>query len=190
MSPADRFIATTWWTAHLAHAALRSARRRAIPLPDPGVRAVHLPDGRLRGARRARATSCRTPRCSRPSCSATTSAATAWGSSRRAPRPASATRPPSPNAITRVEPPSERELAAPGDSAAALLRAARAARGAEHVRARDPGARTRGLRRRPRAGLGAPRRRHRRDRASRSTSAEAPLWRCSLAGARRTTRSF
>ena len=24
MSPADRFIATTWWTAHVAHAGIRT----------------------------------------------------------------------------------------------------------------------------------------------------------------------
>ena len=40
VSPADRFIATTWWTAHIAHAGLRTLERLAVPLPDPGVRAL------------------------------------------------------------------------------------------------------------------------------------------------------
>ena len=54
--PASRSAATTrssprtWWTAHIAHA--RAATGGALPVPDPGVRAVHVPDGQLRRAGR------------------------------------------------------------------------------------------------------------------------------------------
>ena len=50
MSRGDTLIATTWWTAHIAARGAALARRRALPLPDPGVRAVHVPDGLVRGA--------------------------------------------------------------------------------------------------------------------------------------------
>ncbi len=48
----DRFIATTWWSAHIAAAALPARRGRLVHLPDPGVRAVHVRDGHLGGAGR------------------------------------------------------------------------------------------------------------------------------------------
>ena len=50
ISPEDALIATHWTAAHVAAAALPAAAGRALPLPDPGVRAVHLPDGQRRGA--------------------------------------------------------------------------------------------------------------------------------------------
>ena len=51
VSRADRFVATTWWSAHVAaHARRARSAAERVPLPDPGVRAVHLPDGHLRGA--------------------------------------------------------------------------------------------------------------------------------------------
>ena len=51
VSRTDSFVATTWWTAHIAADAARGARRRTVPVPDPGARALYLPDGELRGAR-------------------------------------------------------------------------------------------------------------------------------------------
>ena len=46
VAPVDRFIATTWWSAHIAARAARDlGGARRLPLPDPGVRAVHVPDG-------------------------------------------------------------------------------------------------------------------------------------------------
>ena len=51
VSPADAFVATTWWTAHIADAALRAVDGGPLPLPDPGVRAVHVPHGQPRRAR-------------------------------------------------------------------------------------------------------------------------------------------
>ncbi len=83
-------IATHWTAAHVAAAALRAASCRALPLPDPGVRAVHLPDGQRRARSRVRATSCRTRHSSRPTCCGTGSRHTASVSSRPAPRPATA----------------------------------------------------------------------------------------------------
>ena len=51
VSRSDRFVATTWWTAHVAADALEALGGGRFPLPDPGVRALHLPDGELCGAR-------------------------------------------------------------------------------------------------------------------------------------------
>ena len=48
----DRFVATTWWTAYHAREAVAQDERDAVPLPDPGVRAVHLRDGLAGGDRR------------------------------------------------------------------------------------------------------------------------------------------
>ena len=50
VNPDDRFVATTWWTAHVARAAVEADASRALPLPDPGVRAVHVRDGVAGGA--------------------------------------------------------------------------------------------------------------------------------------------
>ena len=119
-----------------AHAA-RALGGRPLPLPDPGVRAVHLPDGHLRGAgervlplpaRRAvldRAAARLLP----PS--------RASASTRRAPRPGDARLgrlPERDHGGRAARPPrSSRQRA---DAPAALLRAPGAARGAQHVRAR------------------------------------------------------
>ena len=152
---------------HRRDAPSRALGRRALPLPDPGVRAVHVPDGELRGAGRASPTRFRTARCSRPSCCATTSARTAWRlrRGRDGGRRASAV---FENAITAIDAASRRRPGAARAAAAALLRAARAARRPQHVRARRAGLEPRGRERRLRRGLGAARHRHRRGAAPRS----------------------
>ena len=59
----------------------RADRARPLPLPDPGVRAVHVRDGLLGGARDGDLRRSRTRRCSRPSSCAPTSPPTASASS-------------------------------------------------------------------------------------------------------------
>ncbi len=46
--------------AHRRRGRARARRRAALPLPDPGVRAVHVPDGQLRRAGRPSPTGCPT----------------------------------------------------------------------------------------------------------------------------------
>ena len=110
VSRADALIATTWWTAHIARRGAALARRRPLPLPDPGVRAVHVPDGQPTPRWPPRATASRTPRCSPPSCCATTSASMArrLRGRRGAGDAASAA---FENAITAIDPPAADELA-------------------------------------------------------------------------------
>ena len=107
----DAFVATTWWTAHIAHAALRTLDARALPLPDPGVRAVHVPDGHATPRWRPSPTASRTPRCSPPSCCATTSAATALGVYAAGAEAGDRDSASFDNAITAIDPPSADELA-------------------------------------------------------------------------------
>ena len=153
------------------------ARRRAVPVPDPGVRAVHVPDGDLRGARRrllpapphravldgapARLVPAPGPRRVRE---------------RRRRRPRSRTR--SRRSTRRAPaswPPARR-------AAAAVLRAPGAPCGAQHVRARRARARPRrrGRRarrldaRRHRDGRGAPAAGARRRRVARAAPARRP----------------
>ena len=159
VSRADRFVATTWWSAHLAHARAAGAGARALPLPDPGVRAVHVPDGQLGRAGRGVLRASRTPRCSPPSCCATSSAA-ATSASTRGTDAGDAASAAFQNAITAVRPPPAAELAARDAAQAALLRPARAPRRAQHVRAGRAGARPRAGARRASRRLGAARDRH------------------------------
>ena len=77
VSRADSFIATTWWTAHIAARGARSTLDgERVPLPDPGVRAVHVPDGHVRRAGRRVVRAFPTSRSSRASCCATISGPT------------------------------------------------------------------------------------------------------------------
>ena len=169
VSRARRFIATTWWTAHIARDALRSVGRRSVPLPDPGVRAVHVPDGHLRRAGRPSPT--RFPHFALFSSELlrATFAPTRIGVFAR--RRGSGRR-----ALGGVPerdhgqsaPPPTAELAARDHAAAAVLRPPRAARRAQHVRARGAGARSRASRDGRPPGLGAERHRDGRARAARS----------------------
>ena len=117
----------------------RRARRRALPLPDPGVRAVHVPDGHLRRAGRGVVPF--------PACRAVLDRAVArvlprHGLGVYARREAGDARSASfQNAITRSSRRPAAELAGAARRAPALLRPARAARGAQHVRARRARAR-------------------------------------------------
>ena len=150
----DRFIATTWWTAHIARDALRALGRRALPLPDPGVRAVHVPDGHLRRAGR------RVLRL--PPLRAVLDRAAARllppprdrrlrGGRARATRARRRSRTRSP----RSPPPTAAELAGRAHAPAALLRPARAARRAQHVRARSARAQPRARARAPSRAAGS-----------------------------------
>ena len=89
--------------AHRRDVRSRRARRRALRLPDPGVRAVHARDGLVGGARDGELRASRTTPCSRPSCCGSSSRATATASSPRARRPGGATRVSFQNAITPVD---------------------------------------------------------------------------------------
>ena len=110
VSPSDRFIATTWWTAHIAHRALRVARGRA-DASCTSSRSTSRSRSRWAATRRSPAspTASRTTRCSRPSCYATSSARTASGSTIGAGDGAALA---FQNAITPVPPPSAAELSA------------------------------------------------------------------------------
>ena len=118
----DCFIATTWWTAHLAH--------QAVARPRNGERFVYLiqeyepftfPMGTW-AAWRGRRTASPTPRCSRPSCCGTTSAAARSASTRRGPRRVTRHRRSFQNAITPVDPPSIEDLAPAGPAACCSTR--------------------------------------------------------------------
>ena len=88
---------------------LRLTERRAVPLPDPGVRAVHVRDGLLGGSRDARPTRSPMPRSSRRSSCRAYFAAHRYGVS-PGPRPEAADRDSVSfqNAITAVRPPTGR----------------------------------------------------------------------------------
>ena len=84
VSRGDRFVATTWWTAHVAaHAARALGGERFLYLIQE-YEPFTFPMGTLRGAGEPVLCASRTSRCSRPSSCATTSAATASASTRRA----------------------------------------------------------------------------------------------------------
>ena len=85
--------------------------------------------------------------------------------------------------------PTAAELAGARDAPAAVLRAPRAARGAQHVRARRARARPRARAAARSRRLGAARDRHRRRSRGGSTSAAARRWSCCRAPPRATTRS-
>ena len=165
----DSFVATTWWTAHIAADASPPVDGRALPLPDPGVRAVHLPDGHLRGAGGAVLRARLTSRCSRSELLR-----------ELLPRPPDRRlrrRRPGRDALGRRSrtrsPPCRRRprpaLAGRAPAPAAVLRAARGARRAQHVRARRAGARARApATARFADRLGAARDRHRERRPQRS----------------------
>ena len=175
----DAFVATTWWTAHVAHAALRVGRRRALPLPDPGVRAVHVPDGQLRRAGRRSPTG-----FPHPALFSTELLRDFFRrADRRSRRPTSRGSATFENAITAVDAAVARRSSRPARRRLLVLRAARAARRAQHVRARHAraaAARSSGARSRR---LGAARDRDRARRRAGSTSAAAP--RCELLPRRR-----
>ena len=138
VSRSDAFIATTWWTAHIAGEALAralGARSRFLyliqeyePFTFPMGTYAALAAGVLRRRR--------TSRCSRPSCCATISAATGSGSTPPGRRRRRGARRRFENAITAVPPPTVAELAATPIPPAAVLRPSRAARRSQHVRAR------------------------------------------------------
>ena len=83
MSRGDALIATTWWTAHIANAALRSLDAERFLYLIQEYEPFTFPMGTLRGAGGRELHASPTPRCSRPSCCATTSAATRSASTRR-----------------------------------------------------------------------------------------------------------
>ena len=110
MSRGDALIATTWWTAHLADAALRSLDADRFlyliqeyePFTFPmGTYAALAAESYTLPAHRA---------CSRPSCCATTSAATRSASTRRRRRRRRA-RPRSTTRSPPIDPPAAAELA-------------------------------------------------------------------------------
>ena len=85
--PADSFIATTWWTAHIAECAAERDRRASrflylIQEYEPFT----FPMGTYAALARQSYDASRTGRCSRPSCCATTSVRTGSASTRPASR--------------------------------------------------------------------------------------------------------
>ena len=129
VSPGDRFIATTWWTAHIA------ARRASEQVG--GERFLYLiqeyepftfPMGTYAALAAESYALPPHARCSPPSCCATTSAATEIGVFAPARPAGDRHRVAFQNAITAVTPPTAAELRGAHDAAAAVLRPARGPR--------------------------------------------------------------
>ena len=124
------------------------ARRRPLPLPDPGVRAVHVPDGQLRGAGRGELhVPAHRGVLDRAAARLLPPPLAGRLRRRRRRRRLDVVR----QRDHRHRPAGRGRAGRPLPAAAAVLRAAGAARGAQHVRARrarpEPGARARRVRR-------------------------------------------
>ena len=101
--PRRRLIATTWWTAHIAAAALRSLDADRFLYLIQEYEPFTFPMGTY-AALAAESYRSRTPRCSPPSCCATTSGATGSASTRPG-RRGDAASTAFDNAITAIDPP-------------------------------------------------------------------------------------
>ena len=156
MSPDDSFVASTWWTAHIAAEAVRHVRAERFLYLIQEYEPFTFPMGSLAAAaresysfpHRALFSSELLREWFRENGMGVYAAGAEAGD-----RASISFQ----NAITPVPRPTPQELAARSVSAAALLRAARGARCAQHVRARAARPLTRGRGRRHRAGVGAPR---------------------------------
>ena len=187
VSPADRFIATNWWTAHLAHDALRRLDGERFLYLISGYEPFTFPMGAFAALA---GQSYELPHFALFSTDLLRDyfRVAAWGSSRRARRPASAPRRPSPTRSPGLSAPPSASWPAGG------LGGCSSTRGRSRTRRRTCSSSGSWLSdaRSPKASSGrtgsstpsAPSKP-----ASRSTSATASCWRCSPAEARRTTRS-
>ena len=111
VSRADRFIATTWWTAHIAQRALRLLGRRRFLYLIQEYEPFTFPMGSYAALAERVLLAFRTPRCSRASCCATTSVATRSASTRDGAPHGDGASARFQNAITAIDAPTTGELA-------------------------------------------------------------------------------